>query len=455
MPVTVRTLGVRLVATATLAAAAMALPAATASAAPKPGPQPGKDYTLNVSVDQAFAGDTADYRVRITNQTGTQQVGSADITIPSQIGVGSVGTASVSPAGRAEKSASDPTKFEVRSLGLAPGRSVDVTFHRLELPCEGPIADWRIVAKQSNDFSGLPGNALTLQPPPASDVTTNLVDECQLDFLAQPAGAEHGVSIRSLAFEPVLGGAVKIRALGANGGDPVPSFTGPIALATESSANGGLSPGPNPTLDGGVLSYLGLSISEAGSYKLVAVRTGYVTGKSRPFPIVEDAGTCNDTTCETATLTGARASVKLKGDLTTGATGHVVLSSNVGTPPKCAGYVRPMGPNEWYEFGATVDRKKTITVNFNKSAMKTVTGGANALEICLSSPENFTAKGSTELINYEDFDDNDTDGFAGLLLDCADAPEGAPCIINRSPTPGGGAIVTFSTPATLSDPRCG
>ena len=80
----------------------------------------------------------------------------------------------------------------------------------------------------------------------------------------------------------------------------------------------------------------------------------------------------------------------------------------------------------------TVERGKTVTVTYSKLAMKAVQG-PSSLEICLSAPKPFVAKGGTQPINYDDFDGDPLDGSAGLLADCGDAPPDEPCIRDRSP----------------------
>src|SRR5688500_218857 len=93
MPVTVRTSVVRLLTGSAVAIAAIALPVASAGAAPKQG----KLY--EVIVAPAYAGQTlsdpgapplqtaGDYTVTIENKTGTQSLGSVNLTIPDAITV--------------------------------------------------------------------------------------------------------------------------------------------------------------------------------------------------------------------------------------------------------------------------------------------------------------------------------------------------------------------------------
>ncbi len=429
-----------------LAVIAATLPAANAGSAPKQG----KDY--NFAVADAPAGDSEVYSFTLTNRAGTQQIGSANVTIPSTIGLRSGGvTASVSPSGTAAPSATNPRVIELRGLALLNDQSATVTIEGLEMPCVG-FPEWAIpLVKQSNDFSGEPGNGLTFRTS-GSDRITDLTGKCRLDFAAQPEGAQKTEPIRSAGFNPD-GPAVQVRALDAEG-DPVPALDGPVAIGLVSEDSGKLSqPATDPVDDGAVLSYFGLSIDLAGTYKLTAGKTGYDGALSRAFPIVDEAQACDHQSCR-AKLDGPRASTTLEGVLAAGDPGHAVLSRATGTRPDCDGYVSPLGLQEWYEFALTVFREKTVTVTYSKPAMQSVPGGASALEICLSSPEPFTAKGGTKLFNYDDLDGDPLDGFVGLLSDCADAGPGQPCIQDRASAGGGRAIVMFFIPARLGDPRC-
>ena len=427
------------------ALATTAILAAPAASAPK------KDYT--VKVHDAFAGDTADYTLEITNHAGTQQLGSANLTIPDTIGLGADGavTASVSPRGTATPSASNPRLIELRNLALLDGETATVTLFGVEMPCVGNPVWTAPPAKQSNDFSGLPGNTMSFDNG-GSDVTTDLQGQCTLVFAAQPQGAQKGESIRSVGFEPVNGPPVQVGAIDANGGEEVRLFDPPVTITLGGTGNGHLSQAASDPVDvGSRLSYFGLSIDAAGTYQLTAAKTGYISGTSRPFPIVDEAQPCNNASCE-ATLAGTRGTTNLQGALT-GTPGHALLSTNVGTRPDCPPYVSPLGDREWFEFALTTERDKTITVTYTKQAMQSFMGGTPALEICLSSPEPFVAKGGTRPFNYDDLDGDPLDGFVGLLLDCEDAPAGEPCIVDRLPAGGGRASVIYFVPARLGDPR--
>src|SRR5215207_6994261 len=96
-----------------IALVALAVAAAPAAAAPD------KPFAMDVAPATEWAGVTdGAYSVTLTNKTKTQELGSADITIPAAftvVGDPSLGTVT---AGNV---------LELRSLDIAPGDSVTVT----------------------------------------------------------------------------------------------------------------------------------------------------------------------------------------------------------------------------------------------------------------------------------------------------------------------------------------
>jgi len=86
--------------------------------------------------------------------------------------------------------------------------------------------------------------------------------------------------------------------------------------------------------------------------------------------------------------------------------------------------------------------------------------GLMALEICFAAPHQFDDKdGAGTPTERFDYDGNPStgiggeEGFVGLLADCPDfipAIDPDPCVLDRVPAEGGGAIVTFFDP--LGDP---
>jgi len=121
--------------------------AAPAAAATKP-------YSVVISPGTAVAGVTVTFQAKFTNRTTSQTLGSANLTAPAGF---SVFGASVQ--GRPQ--AVSGNVVQLRNLGIAPGASVTATVNASapsSNPCSPTPFTWQVVAKQSNDFNGLPGN---------------------------------------------------------------------------------------------------------------------------------------------------------------------------------------------------------------------------------------------------------------------------------------------------------
>jgi hypothetical protein len=117
-----------------------------------------KPFSVVMSGDVASTGTVA--LATITNETKTQQLGSANLTVPSGYTVS--GTPSTSQGAVSLASdATGPAVVQLRNASLAPGTSLTISIPlSVASPC--PPGTWSIAAKQSNDFSGPPGNELNL-----------------------------------------------------------------------------------------------------------------------------------------------------------------------------------------------------------------------------------------------------------------------------------------------------
>jgi hypothetical protein len=431
MPVSVRNLGVRLLSLLVLATMAVLLPAALSGANPKQG----KEYQMFVESPEWAGVTDGSYTVTLTNTTGTQQLGSANITVPSAITI--VDRNGVAGSGQV---------LELRSLALAPGASATVTLG-LRMPCVAGSYAWSVEAKQSNDFSGPPGNSLG---PVSGTLSTTVQGSCKLRFVDQPASAERNAQIRADAFQPTSTHFVTVEAID---GSPAPQrltwFTAPIALNSVPAAL----PTTSSAAVAGLATFTSLSIASAGNYPLHATTTaaGVDAADSSSFQIISVVEDCSPSDC-TAELGG----VSLTGSPSSGS-GFVLLSVNLGSDPLsapgCADYVPPSG--DYYEFQLFgVEGAKTGSIEYSRQAMKM--RGPASLEICFAvpGPATFTAKDGepAEPFDYDGDTANGAEGFAALLPNCPATPV-APCVLGRFGTTGGGAIITFFAPASLGDPR--
>ena len=412
-------------------AAAAALPAAPALGAPS------KPFRMDVESPQWAGVTDASYAVTLKNETKTQELGSADITVPEQITI--VDRNGIAGSGNV---------LELRNLALPPGGSATITLG-LRMPCVAGSYDWSVRAKQSNDLSGFPGNDLG---PVSGTRSTTVQGSCGLRYVDQPAGAEKGAQIRAAAFVPTSTRLVTVEALD---GSPAPQrlnwFTGTIDLRLVQPTAGVLTPSPaSGATVGGLASFPDLSIDRSGNYNLRASTTaaGFTGVDSNPFQVIDDVGDCSASNCK-AQVAGRQSTSTLTG---AAVTGFALLSLNLGTPPECAGYTPPT--SDYYEFqlvGTAGD--KTVLASFSKAAMKSFGGGHSALEICFAAPQSFTATtGPPAAFDYDGDPGNGAEGFVGLLPDCAATPAG-PCILDRASAGGGGAEVLFFVPAAWGDPR--
>jgi len=424
-----------------MAVAVVMLPAATAGSAPKT-PAPGKNFSLVVETSEPRGFDDTSYEVTLTNLTGTQQVGSANIDFPAQLAITGEPRIGSTPVERVGQ------QLQPRNLDLPPGASVTITLG-LRMPCVGPTGTWTAVAKQSNDFSGS-GNDLTLAPT-GNRLVTGVEGSCKLRFRDQPASARENAAITSAAFDPG-GDPVTVETLDATG-VPTVAFGGSVRIfsAPVGSAPGG-SPLATVTAVDGVAPFADISIAASGNYRLHANADGLVDADaSSSFQIVDVANSCAPGPGNCKAEVG---NATLDGTVTEG-DGLALLSLNLGVDPMsstgCAGYVPP-GPN-YFEFELfDVTGTKTITLSYTKAEMKG--RGPSSLEVCFASPQSFVAKDGS-LAPAFDYDGPGpgTTGFAGLLPDCPVSPAG-PCVLDRATSPGGaGATITAFAPASLGDPR--
>jgi hypothetical protein len=422
-----------------VALAAALLPVAPAAAAPN------KPFAMNVNPAGVDAGVTVNgYRVTLTNNTGTQQLGSADITIPpalTVLGTPAIDRGSVIRSGNV---------LQLRGLSLPPTQSATVTLG-LRMPCESGPYMWNVRAKQSNDFSGTPGNDLG----PLSGTRTTIVSgSCKLRFVAHPQDAEENAQIRAAAFLPDSTNTVAVEAIdGSDAPQRLDWFTGTITLTGNPS---GLQGTTSVAAVRGSATFSDLSIAASDNYRLHAATPagGVTAADSDSFQVVDQAEPCT-ASCK-AQVTGAKSKATLTG-LTT--LGFAVLTLNLGIDPLtstgCAGYKAPSA-SEFYEFRLTATADATVVVEYDKATMKAFKGSASALEACLGvpAPKTFTGKDGLPAAPF-DFDGdpaNGAEGRAGLLPNCP-STVGNPCVFDRSNTLGGGATITISVPAAIGDPR--
>jgi len=419
-------------------------------AAPAAGAKPttcassaGKCFAVTVLPTSPPAGGTVPFTFTVTNEASTQQIGSFKITAPANFVITG---ASVPPAATASFTSSTAL---FANLSVAPGASVTVTVNAV-LPCSGSSYQWGIEVKQSNDFSGLPGNDFQRDPASDGNLSGSLSGSCSLAFTSdgQPAGT--GVGAKILAGFNSQGGPVKVGLLDASGQLITSSAaTGPVSVAVKIDSNpggGSLSGTTTETLSGGVASFPALSTDKSLSidkqgigYTLIASTTSPGISTSEPSAFFTIFGSLQH--C------GGSCSASLSSKTTTGTvttTSSELLGSSLGGASySCATYQSFSDPFGFDVFdGAGVadqNAKFSASLDISKSLVQSSRRtNASDWQLCYASTAPFKAvdgTSGTEVIGGDTFN-------TGLLPDCS-STQGAPCVQARKKGSGGDVIITF------------
>jgi hypothetical protein len=426
---TIGALPISLIATVALMATVVFVPGAGAAAEQK-------TYTADVSPHLVGAGQTIDFALAIVNTTKTQQIGSANLSAPSSFSLKSA----VSPipgGGTATIVGSTGGTVQLRNLAIPPGGARTVTI-AAEVPCANGAYNWSMIAKQSNNFSGPPGNNFI--PPPASGLVTNVSGQCSLSWLTQPSHAKTNTAITHTPYDaavaPPVGPfiQVEVRSVPYGGGTSTTlvafssdvvtlligdDFSGPpattLAGTTSVRAVNGVatfSPGPR--------------ISDPGpNYTLLATNpimfSGQSTpGESAPFNVSDAVCVAPCTTAETA-AGGTRARVT-----SDSSTGFVAASVGVGVDLTCPSSpspnqqvvaVFPLNPSP----GSTL----LIETTFSLAILTTPWSQVRA---CLASKEPFTQADGTPAVGPVTIA-NEEDMFVGVPPDCDNQTPVPPCFL--------------------------
>jgi hypothetical protein len=357
---------------------------------------PPKSFAADIT-QCAPAGATAfTFTVTLRNETSTQMLGSADVFPPSGF-----------PSG---------TPVELRNLNLPPGGSTTQTF-QADTPAAGAYV-WTVIAKQSNDYNGSPGNNLTFDA--AHSHLTTYVGTCVLNFVTQPATTKVGASITSQAANP-SGTPVKVEVLSGTGGSRITTFTGPVSLALSSGA-GTLNGGTAVNAVGGLATFgnddnkPGFSIDTADSLDFrdrlsASGDPGIASATSNEFDITDDAVLCTGNGCN-GNASKNNVSVNVAAPLAH--QGDVLLVALDVEPIDCANYTELIGtPEVTFSVSGSSYRVVTIVV---PAAL--ATRPASQDFVCYSSAVSFVDRSGNTV---------PAEG-SGLLPDCkSKTPLSAPC----------------------------
>jgi hypothetical protein len=401
-----------------------------------------KPYTANVTPSPVTGGGTQTFQFTIENKASPQTLGSANVTLPAAWG-SAIGDARLTTGPLPPGSSFTGTTVFLRNLGIAAGSSKTVLVD-VAVPCVGGSFTWGVTAKQSNNFSGPPGNDFVRVAP--SSLTTDVTGGCALRFRTQPQNAVVGATITGADLDP-NGPPVEVDVVDGNG-DPVTGATGTVSIALQSGT--GLAGTLSQPLVGGVAAFDDLSIAASGFYNLVASATGFVSVTSAAFQIGDAGAICPNTDSECVTTKDfgdqkvlARSTTLNNGN-TQGFT-EMLLVDLGGAPPAgfCAGLDDLIGP------GVNLDVRPLagvteVLVTIPKSVRQfKANNGLALMDVCLGTNLPFTTKGGTlSPSTTYDFDgDGDLDTrYLGLLPNCPASTAGtgdSPCFASRRSVQGG------------------
>jgi hypothetical protein len=400
---------------------------------------PNKPFSADILPSCVSAGSTVELTVTLRNETSTQQLGSADLTPPNGFTlVGAAPPASVSG-----------NVLHLRGLSLPPGGSTTATFQVTTPTTTGaygwndPAVGSSIVAKQSNDFNGPPGNNLTFTA--ARSHATTFVGTCELEYLTQPQDAEVSSTITSVRVTPT---GTPVQVVVEDGlGNRVTTFQGDVSLSIvpgTGAVGSSLSPAvPSVSAVDGVASFDaaqgdGFSIDTVAlDYRIrasagpgIAPADSLLSPTDPGFDVVNDGVVCSGPGCNgNATRSGVSVTVAAPN----AQPGDVVVIALDVEALTCEGYV-PLAGVPVATFSVSGNSHRVVT--FRVPAALAVRPAPQD-RVCYSSALPFTDRAGNANVT------------TGLLADCKPrTPLTAPC---QFPTEvdhaTGDHIVSFRAPA--------
>ena len=171
--------------------------------------------------------------------------------------------------------------------GIAPGSSGFATMS-VTAPAQQACATSFTWSAQAFTGNAVGGTAFTA-PNRTTTATSDTTVTCTLQFVTQPANAEVGTTITSVASDP-SGAPVQVRAL--IGGAVATSFSGQVTLAQ--SPNSGTLSGGSLSAVSGVATFPALSLDTLGTYTLTASAAGFTSAVSNAFKIFAGVLDCGD-----------------------------------------------------------------------------------------------------------------------------------------------------------------
>jgi len=419
-------------------AGASALLAIAALAAPTGAGAATKPFSLVISPSSVAAGETASLSLTLTNRTSQQMLGSADVTAPAGLTLQSASIPAPATAAVSGRT------VQLRKLALAPGQSATATV-QAAAGCASGTATWPVIAKQSNDFNGTPGNDLALEEA-TSSATTTVTGACSLRFATQPQDSRIGERITDRDFDP-SGSPVQVEVLGGSGARVTSSSVSIAVTLTGGSGAASLAGTRSVVSVQGVASFADLSVDTAGTYRLVAASPGVQSATSDPFTVQQVAVQCLEDLDCAAQASTTRSAVTTTAFANTGLdAGFLQLSLNTGYQPDCLGY------DEYSADWAAMigpDRIKQLTFTIAKQVMNaSPNNGASFLQMCFAAQYRFAPRPGFALQELDLDGVPGPDTFVALLPDCGVPP----CVVSRNKDNAGAGVIKVLAPGGTEDP---
>jgi hypothetical protein len=190
--------------------------------------------TITPSVG-APAGASVGFVLWLENDTSSpNQLGSANVTLPTGFTITGASSCADSTCGSTSPLPSGSVfgnPLQLRSLGIAPG-GFRYFLIQATTPCSDPgNLKWKIDAKQSNDFSGPPGNTFSNSP---YYIGQSLSGTCKLAFVNQPKDTAVNTEIRDQQWgsirTPQTGSAIQVEVVDGLGHQVTSGVSGTVTL---------------------------------------------------------------------------------------------------------------------------------------------------------------------------------------------------------------------------------
>jgi len=388
----------------------------------------GKCFAVAVTPASVAAGASQSFSFAISNEASTQQLGSVKITAPSGFVITSAPGAATVTSGSA--------LFTNLAVQPAGNTTLSIT---ATAPCAGGSYTWGMEVKQSNDFSGPPGNDFQLDTATSTPLSGVATGTCSLAFTGEPSGTATGQVI-STGFNS-SGGPVQVEVLDGNGLLAMNSAASITVGLSSNPGSGSLSGTTTVNASAGVASFTDLSISAPGiGYALQATSPGIASATSTPFPIYGSIGGCS------ASCSGSASGKSTAGSVTTssGTAGDLLGVGLGGVSYTCNSTYQPVSDPVNVDLlsasGNPLFGQFTATLEIFKNAVQ-ASGhtGASTWQVCYADTSTFTPRPGTTRgtaviggVTY----------YTGLLPDCS-STQPAPCVQSRHKDNAGDVFVTI------------